>query len=157
MPEITGLISTVRILTGPRHVGESRALTSPPNLRKLTQGHRGPSLQHVVASEQVRCRHLPWLTVGTPVICSVDRQLQAAAHSNFMEQLFRRLPVTMATQKPFRLALCTWPASIPSGMGMCHHRNSFPHLNKGLLDRQGWGGGAGSSGPGQDSPWPSWQ
>lgn len=51
--------------------------------------------------------------------------------------------VAMVTQKPLRLVLCTWPASTPPGVGTCHHGDSFPHLNKGLLDRgQGWRGWA---------------
>lgn len=48
-------------------------------------------------------------------------------------------PVAMVTQKPFRLVLCTWPASTPSGVETCHHGNCFPHLNKGPVDRQGAG------------------
>lgn len=53
-------------------------------------------------------------------------------------------PVTMVTQKPLRLVLCTGPASTPSGVGTCHHGNCFPHLNKGPLEdrRQGWRGWA---------------
>lgn len=79
--------------------------------------------------------------------------MAASSNFNFMEHLFQALPVTMVTQKPFRLALRTWPASIPSGVGMCRHRNSFLHLNKGLFDRQGVGAerlfGAESSGLGE--------
>lgn len=42
--------------------------------------------------------------------------------------------------------MCTWPASIPSGVGTCHRKNSFLHLNKRLLAAWGVveGGGAGS-------------
>lgn len=62
------------------------------------------------------------------------------ASGGFMQQLHGafvpRAPCHHGNPKPFRLVLCTWPASIPSGVGMCHHRNSFPHLNKGLFDRQ---------------------
>lgn len=84
------------------------------------------------------------------ISCSVDNQLQAAACSNFMEHLLQVLPVTMVTQKPFRLALCTWPASIPSGVGMCHQETTFPTLTKGCLTDGGGGGsgGVGSSGLG---------
>lgn len=77
---------------------------------------------------------------------------------SFVGHLFQGLPVTMATQKPFRLVLCTWPASIPSGVGTCHHRNRFPSLTRGLSDGQqvgvkwqrvpSWE---------QDVPWPGWQ
>ena len=62
------------------------------------------------------------------------------------------------TQKPFRLVLCTWPASTPSGVETCHHGNCFPHLNKGPVDRLGAGlEGLGSEGWGRDPPWPGWQ
>ena len=76
------------------------------------------------------------------ISCSVDNQLQGAAGSNFMEHLFQVLPVTMVTQKPFRLAPRTWPVSTPSGVGMCHHRNSSPPLTKSCLigPGQGWRG-----------------
>ena len=88
--------------------------------------------------------------------------LWTSSLSSGMQQLYGAFvpsaPVAMVTQKPFRLVLCTWPASTPSGVGTCHHGNCFPHLNKGLLDRQGAGlDGLGSEGWGRNPPWPGWQ
>lgn len=74
--------------------------------------------------------------------------LWTSSFTGGMQQLYGAFvpnaPVTMVTQKPLRLVLCTGPASTPSGVGTCHHGNCFPHLNKGPLEdrRQGWRGWA---------------
>lgn len=155
MPDLTGLTRAVRTLFQPVHVGESWTLILP----QTCEGHKGLSLSQWAASQQRRRRCLFLVILDTFVISwSVDIQLQVAACSNFTEHLFQGLPVTMVTLKPFRLVLCTWPASIPSGAGTCHHRNHFPHLNSGLSDRQGVGGEwLGAPSWEKDIPWPGWQ
>lgn len=93
----------------------------------------------MVASEEVRCRHLSCVAGHTGDFLLCRQPASGGCRQQLHGAFVPRAPCHHGNPEAFQAGTVHMPASTPSGVGTCHHGNSSPALNKGLSNRPGTG------------------